>query len=166
MPRISKKFIYKIVKLDVTGDKIPDGDLVIQYNTKTGIEKYKYVPFKVMEEKVIKPAFEKTQKKLGGKVPAGFIQTPRGRYFHQNDVNKQQPYLMDESGKLYPIQNFNQNTMNPTFQQMQNNEQQINYADNTGFGNSFKNAAGTGLGYGAALVITDGVLSGLNALFS
>lgn len=188
MPRNSKKFLYKIVKLDVTGDKIPDGDLIIQYNTKTGIEKYKYVSFKVIDEKVIKPAFEKAKKKTagaGGKpravpaMPAGYFQTPNGRIFRGNDVNKQQPYVLDYRGDLHPlnynpppklgpgpIATFDQNLTNPTFAQMQANEQQINFADNTGFKNSFGNAAGTAAGYAVVGGITAGVVSGLDALFS
>lgn len=168
MPRNSKKFLYKIVKLDVTGDKIPDGDLIIQYNTKTGIEKYKYVSFKVIEEKIIKPAFEKAKKKTAGAVRRlhpEYIQTPNGRIFHANDVNKQQPHLMN-NGHLYPIASFNQNVTNPSFPQMLANEQQINFADNTGFKNSFGNAAGTAAGYAVVGGITAGIATGLDALFS
>lgn len=158
-----RKFIYKIVKLDVTGDKIPDGDLIIQYNTKTGIEKYKYVPFKVIEEKVIKPAFIKATKKTkAGALPAGFLQTPRGRIFRKDDVNKQQQYALDLQGKLYPIETFNQNKQNPNFQNMQQNGQQLYIGDNTGFVQSFKNTAGEM----AAVGVGGAILGGLDALFS
>lgn len=154
-----RKFIYKIVKLDVTGDKIPDGDLVIQYNTKTGIEKYKYVPFKVLEEKVIKPAILKATKKTkAGALPAGFLQTPKGRIFHKDDVNKQHPFALDSHGKIYQLPVFDQNKQNPNFQNMQ---QQLYVADNTGFANSFKNTAGEI----AAVGVSAAILGGLDALF-
>lgn len=154
-----RKFIYKIVKLDVTGDKIPDGDLVIQYNTKTGIEKYKYVPFRVLEEKVIKPAILKANKKTkAGALPSGFLQTPKGRIFRKDDVNKQYPFALDSHGKIYQLPVFDQNKQNPNFQNMQ---QQLYVADNTGFANSFKNTAGEMAAAGVGVAI----LAGLDGLF-
>ena len=155
------KYAYKIEELDVTGDDIPDGKLIKQYEYKNGkFEKIaqKYVSFtkinKVIKDKLeeLKPKEEPKQEEPKQEEPKQEEPQVAGRNkrYHKGGED------IEINGKIYREIPRDYKNENPQFQNnariLEDKPLNINNANTTTFGASFKQAAGSTLGVQAGML--------------